>query len=44
MQAIDAADRDAWSSLTKEAVRRLSQSTFPRALVEKVATLAGQPI
>jgi TRAP-type C4-dicarboxylate transport system substrate-binding protein len=44
MQAIDTADRDAWSGLTKEAVRRLSQSTFPRALVEKVASLAGQPI
>jgi TRAP-type C4-dicarboxylate transport system substrate-binding protein len=44
IQNLDAADRDAWSSLTKEAVRRLSQSAFPRPLVEKIAALAGQPL
>jgi TRAP-type C4-dicarboxylate transport system substrate-binding protein len=41
---LDAADRDAWSQLTRDSVRKLSQAAFPRALVEKVATLAGQPI
>jgi TRAP-type C4-dicarboxylate transport system substrate-binding protein len=41
---LDAADRQAWAGLTREAVRRLSQATFPRPLVEKIASLAGQPL
>jgi TRAP-type C4-dicarboxylate transport system substrate-binding protein len=41
---LDAADREAWAKLSRDSVRRLSQATFPRALVEKVATLAGQPL
>ncbi|HEX7670243.1 MAG TPA: TRAP transporter substrate-binding protein DctP [Polyangiaceae bacterium] len=41
---LDAADRDAWTKLSRDSVRRLSQASFPRALVEKVATLAGQPL
>ncbi len=41
---LDDADREAWTALTRESVRRLSHSAFPRALVEKVASLAGQPI
>jgi TRAP-type C4-dicarboxylate transport system substrate-binding protein len=41
---LEASDREAWSSLTLESVRRLSQSAFPRSLVERVASLAGHPI
>jgi TRAP-type transport system periplasmic protein len=41
---LDAGDRQAWAELTRESVRRLSQATFPRPLVEKIASLAGQPL
>jgi len=41
---LDAGDRQAWTNLTRESVRRLAQATFPRALVEKIASLAGQPL
>jgi len=41
VQALDAADREAWSALTKESVRRLSQSAFPRALVETGGVARG---
>jgi TRAP-type C4-dicarboxylate transport system substrate-binding protein len=44
VQALSAEDRAAWASLTKETVRRLSQSALPRPLVEKVSSLAGQPM
>jgi TRAP-type C4-dicarboxylate transport system substrate-binding protein len=37
-------ERDAWSQLTHESVRRLSQTAFPKALVAKVAGLAGKAI
>jgi hypothetical protein len=41
---LDAADRQAWGDLTRESVRRLAQAAFPRPLVEKIASLAGQPL
>lgn len=41
---LDAADKEAWSALTRESVKRLAVSAFPRPLVEKVATLAGKPL
>jgi TRAP-type C4-dicarboxylate transport system substrate-binding protein len=41
---IDAADKDAWNQLTREAVKRLAHATFPRPLVEKIAVLAGRPL
>lgn len=36
VQELDASNRDAWDKLAKEAVRKLSQSTFPRELVDKI--------
>jgi TRAP-type C4-dicarboxylate transport system substrate-binding protein len=44
LSAPTAADRTAWETLTHEVVKRLSQSTFPKDLVQKVATLAGHPL
>lgn len=41
---LDAADRQAWADLSRESVRRLAQATFPRPLIEKIASLAGQPL
>lgn len=38
------AEREAWAAMSRETVRKLSQAAFPRPLVEKVASLAGQPL
>jgi TRAP-type C4-dicarboxylate transport system substrate-binding protein len=38
--SLSPAERDAWSGLARETVRRLSLSTFPRNLVEKVTRIA----
>jgi TRAP-type C4-dicarboxylate transport system substrate-binding protein len=37
-------DKEAWTALTRESVKRLAVSTFPRTLIEKVASLAGRPL
>lgn len=44
VEKLGPSEKKAWDDLAREAVRRLSQATFPRPVVERVAKVAGRAI